>query len=151
MSIDYDDAWGRAKDEVAFSNGTEGSCWTDNWCDRCARDAPFRNGITPTGCALLAVALMGRTPAEWMEQLWGQVKGRPEGETAPSLGDQYHCIEFRPVGGGGGGGEPRPRPEPPRMDGLFQRPNRAARMLVQGSGTSTVRRIETVRAMGGVL
>lgn len=77
----------------------------------------------------MLVALNSRTPSEWMEQPWEQVKGRPDGEVAPSLYDKYHCIEFRAPGGGGG--EPRPRPEPPDMDGLFDRPERAVRMLKQ--------------------
>lgn len=129
MSIDYDDAWNRARDEEPFSNGTEGHAWESNWCGRCLRDAPFRNTGVGSGCPLLRVALSGRTPAEWMEQPWRQIKGRPEGETAPALGDTYHCIEFRAPGSGGD--EPHPRPEPPDMNGLFDRPERRTRMYVQ--------------------
>jgi hypothetical protein len=129
MTATFDDVWSRAKDEPAFSNGEEGHAWEANWCGRCLRDAPFRNGIAATGCPILAVALSGRTPAEWFEQPWQQIQGRPAGETAPSLGDTYHCIEFRAPGAGGG--EPRPRPEPTGMTGLFDRPERRTRMWVQ--------------------
>lgn len=115
----YNAAWSRAREGSPFSNGTEGECWQAHWCDRCLRDAPFRNGITSTGCPLLLVALSGRTPVEWLEQPWQQVRGAPEGVTAPSLGDQYHCIEFRSPGDGGG--EPRPTPTPRDQGELFER------------------------------
>jgi len=120
MSIDYDDAFERARPGSAFANGTEWECWSANWCDKCTRDAPFRNGIAAVGCPLILVALQERIPAEWMEQPRDD-RGRY------SLTDQYHCIEFRAPGSGGG--EPRPQPDPPDMDGLFPRPERQVRML----------------------
>lgn len=124
MSIDFDDALARSRPESPFSNGTEWECWSANWCDRCAVDAPFRNGIAGRGCRLIEVAVIsGRTPAEWFEQPIDE-----QGRT--SLSDRYHCVAFRSQGGGGGG-EPRPRPEPPDMDGLFERPERQRRMFVQ--------------------
>jgi hypothetical protein len=111
-----------ARDGAPFSNGTEGYAWQSQWCDRCLVDAPFRNGLKgATGCPLLLIALGGKTPAEWIEQPWG--------EHGPSLYDRYHCVEFRRPGGGGG--EPRPKPEPKGMDGLFPRPERRTRMFVQ--------------------
>lgn len=117
-----DEILAEANDTPAFSNGTEGHAWEVNWCDQCVHDAPFRNMGKGTGCPILSVALLGKTPSEWFEQPWG--------EHGPRLGDQYHCIEFRPPGGGGDG-EPRPRPEPRGMDGLFERPERGTRMFVQ--------------------
>jgi len=126
---DYDDIAKRARPGSAFSNGTEGYDWQANWCDRCLRDAPFRNGLKgATGCPILLVALTGnKTPAEWMEQ--------PRDEHGRySIADQYHCIEFR-APGDGGSGEPRPKPEPPDMDGLFDRPERRTRMNVQPTET----------------
>lgn len=117
-SIDFDDAYARARDEWAFSNGTEYYAWYGNWCGRCRREQPFINGITDKGCPLLLVALNNRTPAEWLEQ------------DGFRLGDQYHCVEFRGLGGGGGG-EPRPKPDPRGMDGLFPRTERRTRMFVQ--------------------
>jgi hypothetical protein len=111
-----------ARDIPAFSNGTEGDGWMANWCHRCLRDAPFRSGISPTGCPLILIALTNRTPAEWLD-------GPRDEHGRYSIADQYHCIEFRAPGDGGG--EPRPRPEPRGMDGLFNRPERATRMYVQ--------------------
>lgn len=121
---EYDDIEQRARPGVAFSNGTEGADWQSNWCDRCLRDAPFRNGLKgATGCPILLVALAAeKTPAEWMEQPLDE-KGRY------SIANKYHCIEFRAPGEGGS--EPRPKPEPPQMDGLFDRPERRTRMYVQ--------------------
>jgi hypothetical protein len=110
-------------DRPPFSNGTEGEAWMANWCHRCLRDAPFRNGIAPTGCELILTALLGQTPAEWIEQ------------DRFSLGDQYHCIEFRAPGSGGG--EPRPRPTPPGQGELVPRDGlRATRMLIQPTESS---------------
>lgn len=123
MSIDYEEAYARSRDTPAFSNGTEGEVWQANWCDRCLRDAPFRNMGKGSGCPLILVALMDRTPAEWLD-------GPRDEHGRYSMEDQFHCIEYRGPGGGGGG-EPRPRPEPPGMDGLFPRPERVTRMYVQ--------------------
>lgn len=120
--MNYDDAFAQSSDRAPFSNGTEGFAWESNWCDRCLRDAPFRNGLKgATGCPLLLVAITGRTPAEWLD-------GPRDEHGRYSMADQYVCVEFKAPGGGGGGGEPRPRPEPPQ-DGLFPRPARAVRML----------------------
>jgi hypothetical protein len=104
-----------AREQSPFSNGDIGYGWMANWCDRCLVDAPFRNGISPRGCPIIMVALLGKTPIEWIEQ--------------PDRIQDYLCIEARFPGGGGG--EPRPKPEPPQMDGLFPRPNRGVRMYVQ--------------------
>jgi hypothetical protein len=128
MSLDFGDAFSRAREGSAFSNGTEWECWSANWCDRCTREAPFRNGISNQGCPLILVSLSDRIPAEWMEQPWN-------GEHPPL--ERYHCIEFR-APGNGGGGEPRPKPEPPDMDGLFDRPESRTRMYVQPAETSPV-------------
>lgn len=106
-----------ARPGAAFSNGTSWEIWEAAWCCRCLRDLPFRNGISPTGCPLILVAICGeKTPIEWLPQEGVQ---------------DYHCIEARFPGDGGG--EPRPRPEPTGMDGLFPRPERTPRMLVQPS------------------
>jgi len=119
-----------ARDKPPFSNGTEGHGWMENWCYRCHNPAELawrryeegKRKTAPTefpgGCPLICVALLGKTPTEWMEQ--------PEYR----YGDQYHCIEFRGPDGGGNG-EPRPRRDPPGMDGLFPQPERRTRMLKQ--------------------
>jgi hypothetical protein len=95
-----------------FSNGTEGYAWMGTWCDECVNN----DEETELWCPILSVALLGKTPSEWIEQPWGQIKGRPEGETAPSLTDRYHCTEFvqRPEwpGRDGPDGDPPPGPVP---------------------------------------
>jgi hypothetical protein len=124
-AINVDDVMARSRDRSPFANGTEGYGWEAHWCGRCLRDAPFRNGISSTGCPILLVANLGRTPAEWVD-------GPRDAHGAHSIEGQYHCVEFRPPGGAGGG-DPRPKPEPRGMDGLFQRPERRKRMYVQPS------------------
>lgn len=83
----YAEADAAALDKPAFSNGTEGECWTSNWCGRCIHDKPARQGRDGDGCPLILISLCGKTPSEWIEQPWG--------EKGPSLYDRYHCIEFR--------------------------------------------------------
>lgn len=124
MSLDIEEVSKRARDHVPFSNGTEGYGWMANWCDRCLRDAPFRNGLKgATGCPILAVAMLEqKTPAEWLD-------GPRDEHGRYGIADQYTCIEFKAPGDGGG--EPRPKPDPPDMDGLFERPDRETRMYVQ--------------------
>lgn len=115
--------WDTARDEPAFSNGTEGYGWMANWCDRCLRDAPFRNGIAKTGCELILIALMDKTPAEWLD-------GPRDERGLYSIEDQYHCIEFRAPGDGGG--EPRAKPTPPGQGTLLPREGlEGTRMYVQ--------------------
>lgn len=122
MSLDYDDVFARSRPVPAFSNGTEGYGWMDSWCHRCLRDAPFRTMGKGSGCPIIMVAMLDRTPAEFLD-------GPRDEQGRYSIAHQYTCVEFRAPGGGGG--EPRPKPEPPQMDGLFDRPERRARMYVQ--------------------
>lgn len=122
MTLDYDDALARSRDVPAFSNGEEGFGWTANWCGRCLRDAPFRNMGKGSGCPLVMVSLLDRTPAEWLD-------GPRDEHGRYSIADQYHCIEFKAPGDGGG--EPRPKPDPRGMDELFPRPETQVRMYVQ--------------------
>ena len=136
MSIDYEEAWKRARPGSAFSNGTEWECWSANWCDRCTREAPFRNGISSQGCPLILIAMSERIPAEWFEQPWS-----PDGH--PPL-DRYHCMEFRAPGNGGG--EPKPKPDPPDMDGLFERPERHTRMYVPVQAQDELGRMQAADA-----
>jgi hypothetical protein len=108
MSLDK--LYAEAIDEPPFSNADEGYGWTANWCDRCIHDKDQRGDqITGPGCPLLTVALMGRTPIQWLDQ-----KRIENGKlTAPySRQDQYHCINFRDENDGPGG-EPQPIPDPP--------------------------------------
>lgn len=103
----FDEALAASADKPAFSNGTEGLDWMDNWCDRCVHDRSSRLSVAPdprngglVGCALVAVALVQRTPAEWIEQ-----------ESGP---DRYHCVEFRNEDDEPG--DPEPEPGPPPVD-----------------------------------
>lgn len=116
---DYDEAYAAARDRPAFSNGTEGECWMENWCARCVNDSPelVNQG---KGCPLILVALMGRTPSEWLEQ---------DSTNGYSLSDGYHCIEFRDRDDPGSGREPVPTPDPPgQLTLLPAEPYRGIRM-----------------------
>lgn len=101
------------RDLSPFSNADEGCGWMANWCDRCLVDAPYRNGLKgATGCPLIATALTGKTPAEWID-------GPRDEHGCYSIADQYHCVNFRAPGDGGGG--PRPKPTPRGQGELFAR------------------------------
>lgn len=108
-------------DEPPFANGTEGYGWEANWCARCLRDAPFRNGISPIGCPILLTAMTGRTPAEWLD-------GPRDERGRYRIEDQYVCVEFKAPGSGGG--EPTPQPTPRDQGVLFDRePHTGRRVL----------------------
>lgn len=97
----YDDIEASARDGSPFSNGTMGEIWMDRWCYRCKVDAPFQRDEATEGCPLLLVALIGKTPAEWVE-------------LDPDAIQDYHCTEFIPDDdeGGDDGGDPLPPPAP---------------------------------------
>lgn len=75
----YDDAYERAADKPAFSNGTEFEAWMDRNCYSCANDGES------AGCPLVLVMMTERTPAEWKKDKPG------------SLGEQYTCDLFSPA------------------------------------------------------
>jgi hypothetical protein len=102
----YDEMWASAREESAFSNGTEWECWSANWCDRCIHDKPARQGDEGNGCPLILIGFCGRTPLEWMEH------------ERFSLGDRYHCIEFRDEDDGPTE-PPGPSPQCPGQGELF--------------------------------
>lgn len=103
-----------AREGSPFSNGTEGYAWMAEWCDECVHN----DEETEKWCPILTVALLGKTPAEWVEQPWKQIKGRPEGETAPVLGGKYECTEFQQRPDPGDEDDDPPPPEPvPDCDG----------------------------------
>lgn len=101
----YDEALAAARPKRPFSNGTEGYAWMDAWCDQCVHDAQFQRTGEGSGCPLIRVALMGKTPVEWIDQ-------RPNQHV---LGDTYHCTEFRDVDDDGGDGTDD-EPTPPTPD-----------------------------------
>lgn len=122
MSVpSYDEAMKTSREGSPFSNGTEGYAWLENWCGRCINDKPAREGDEANGCPLVLVALLGRTPVEWVDQ-W-------DGKSPFPLGDNYHCILFRDEDDGPDP-EPKPIPDPPGQLTLAPRePYEAARML----------------------
>lgn len=118
-------------DRVPFSNGTEGEAWMANWCARCVHDAPARRGDYGNGCSHILTALTGQTPAEWLDQ------GVPY-----RIGDQYHCIDFRPEDDGRGDDGHRPEDPMPGQGELIPRaPYEGTRMFVD-----VVNEIRTVDA-----
>lgn len=120
MSVDA--LYEEARDEAPFANGDEGDGWMANWCNRCWHDRDQRGEeITGPGCPLVAVALMGRTPIQWLDQ-------KKDGELYARAG-QYQCINFRDEEDGPGG-EPQPIPDPPGQLTLLPREDvQGVRML----------------------
>jgi hypothetical protein len=101
---------------TAFSNATMYDIWAANWCDRCQRDAIFRNMGKGPGCGiLLQVMTTNEVPPEWIVQ---------DGV----LGD-YHCIEFR--GPGWRDPEPKPKPPPSSLQDVLFEVEPHVRMLIQ--------------------
>lgn len=118
----YADAFARAVDEPAFSNGDEGYAWMDAWCARCVNDG-YGTGSEQPQCPLIDVALNGRTPIEWFPQGDQHVGWR--------LGDTYHCLMFRDRDDPGGR-EPEPVPDPPGQLTLLPRePYEGTRMYAE--------------------
>lgn len=102
LSVDalYDEAHPRRP----FANGTEGYGWLDANCSNCIHDKPARTGEDTRGCPLILVALMGRTPAQWLD-------GPRDEHGLYGIADQYRCIEYRHEDDGPA--EPQPIPDPP--------------------------------------
>lgn len=113
----YNEVVADARPGRAFSNGTEGECWTANWCDRCAHEKKYRATGNPKHCCQIYNVALGHeprvTPAEWIDQA-DPVSGLHR------LGDQYHCMYFRPEDDPGPS-EPKPIPDPPGQLGMFPR------------------------------
>jgi hypothetical protein len=110
---DFETLFARAKDERAFSNGTEGYGWVDAHCSYCIHDQSARVGDGTEGCPLILVSLLGRTPAEWLP-------GDPYKPDGFSIPEQYQCVMFRHEDDGGDP-EPKPIPTPPGQGELFPR------------------------------
>lgn len=121
----------QAREGAPFSNSDQGCGWMARWCDRCVHDRDAREGRLG-GCPLVTVALMGRTPAQWLT---------PDAESAVFA--EYHCVEFRGEDDGPGP-EPQPVPDPPGQLCLWPRePFEGVRMFRRP-------RIEAVLAGAGV-
>lgn len=123
---DYDRLYEESRKGSPFSNSDEGYGWMANWCDHCINDKPARNGDDTNGCPLILVALMDRTPIQWLDQK----RLTPDGRMYElhSRADQYHCIEYRHEDDGPA--DPRPIPTPPGQGELLPRePFEGYRML----------------------
>lgn len=106
---DYERLYDEARDETPFSNGSQGYGWMARNCDRCIHDKPAREGNDGQGCPLVLVALMGRTPIQWLCETEEQ-----------QIHADFHCIEFRDEDDGPSP-EPTPIPDPPGQLTLLPR------------------------------
>lgn len=95
MNTGLDALYDEARDEPPFSN-SDGYGWFDNNCGTCLHDKPARTGGGLGGCPLVTVALMGRTPRQWL---------------ASTGSDRWTCVEYRHEDDGPV--EPQPIPDPP--------------------------------------
>lgn len=118
---DFDEAFAAARDRRPFSNGTEGYGWMDAWCGRCLHDKGTRDGTDDAGCPLVRVALMGRTPSEWLD-------GPRDEHGRYSIEDQYHCVEFRDEDDPGPGYEPVEPVSPDQLELFDAAPYERPRM-----------------------
>jgi hypothetical protein len=71
----FEDAEATAADRSPFSNGFEWDVWSARWCHRCLNDAN-------EDCPLILVAMLGKTPSQWVE---GEILG---------LETRYSCNGF---------------------------------------------------------
>lgn len=108
---DFDTAYAKARDERAFSNGTDREIWQYNNCETRAHDRETREPNPPlgAGCPLVVVALLGRTPREWIP---GEDK---------YCGDRFACVMYRHEDDDDPDAQPEPLPDPPGMEALFPR------------------------------
>lgn len=106
---DYDRLYEESREGSPFSNSSQGYGWMANNCDRCVHDKPARQGNEGQGCPLILLALVGRTPAQWLtasDDDW--------------VFANFQCTEFRDENGGPGP-EPKPIPTPPGQGELLPR------------------------------
>ena len=54
------------------SNGSQGDGFMEHWCDRCQRDAAFRDDMFSDGCSILAGAFATGGAPEWQYDANGQ-------------------------------------------------------------------------------
>lgn len=118
----YDEAYEAARDRSAFANGTEGEMWMSNWCERCTHDTEEKQN-KGGGCPLVLVAIMQRTPSEWLD-------GPRDENGLFSRYDQYHCVEFRDRKNPPNDGPSRgPRPMPGQGQLIPEEPYKGVRMF----------------------
>lgn len=100
-----------ARDERAFSNGTDSELWMYAHCEQCAHDKAYRENESNEGCPILLTAMLGRTPREWL----------PGDPASPYFEDRYTCAFYRHEDEDDPDAEPEPLPDPPGMEALFPR------------------------------
>lgn len=105
---DYDRLLAESRDGSPFSNSDQGYGWMAANCDRCIHDKPAREGNDGQGCPLILVALIGRTPAQWLCET-----------EQDAIFAHYRCTEFR--GEDDPDPDPRPIPTPPGQGELMPR------------------------------
>lgn len=105
--------------KVPFSNGTEGTAWMANHCDRCLHDTFAMQG---RGCPIIGKALLDHDAEipEWLDTFPEWVD-RSQPRPPFRLGEHPTCIEFKPRGWRNP--EPKPKPHPPGQDPLFDPPS----------------------------
>lgn len=121
-----------ARDRSPFSNGTEGYGWMAANCGRCVHDKPARQGHEEKGCPLILVAMMHKTPVEFLD-------GPRDEHGRYGIADQYHCIEFRDEDDDDGPYEPQPIPDPPGMDALIPREDYTGALMFTANVPQEVR------------
>ncbi len=72
--LDLESELDRSRGVAAFANGFEGEAWMSLWCADCVNDAD-------SDCPLIAVAMLGRTPAAF-------------DDVSPGALNRYVCREF---------------------------------------------------------
>lgn len=108
-----DNLYDAARQEPPFSNSGEGYGWMGENCGTCIHDKDQRSEeIAGPGCPLVMVALMGRTPAQWLD-------GPRDSSGLYSIGTQYTCVEYRHEDDGPT--YPTPIPDPPGQLTLLPR------------------------------
>jgi hypothetical protein len=113
---DGDTLWEQSRDQPPFSN-SDGYAWFEANCTTCIWEKPARQGDEGNGCPLVLLALVGRTPAQW-------IAGNPD-----DISSKYTCIEYRHEDDGPDP-EPKPIPTPPGQGELLPRqPYEGVRML----------------------
>jgi hypothetical protein len=107
---DVDTIYANAREGRPFSNGTDWEIWSYNNCENgCVHDAAYQRGETNEGCPLVLVAMLDRTPREW-------IPGPDE-----YCGDKYACVFYRHEDEDDPDATPQPVPDPDGMEALFPR------------------------------
>lgn len=75
--LDLESELARASDRRPFANGYEGDCWMSLWCT-------YDCAVDEQTCPLIGVAMLGKTPAAWIEREPGGL-------------NRYTCTEHQEI------------------------------------------------------